>query len=269
MKDIVADLQDMRYLNWARTRKSSGTAGSFLKSYDDSGRIKIYYKLSDYDQTKGIVGHECVNEIVVQRVLRILGIEHLEYRLIHAQVRIDDKDYETWLCASEDYKRDGESKITLEDFYAMEKLEGESPLDFCKRMGWERQIYGMMVIDYLVLNRDRHGANIEVLRDGRTKEIRLAPLFDHGISLACRCHNKDELKEYDVLEDKRVQSFVGTDSVLQNVKMVPKEYVDRLPKLRKKDLESVFEGLQDAIGQEYISKMREMIWKRWCELDHV
>ena len=93
MKDIITDLQDMRYLNWARTRKSSGTAGSFLKSYDDSGRVKIYYKLSDYDQVKGIVGHECVNEIVVQRLLRILGIEHLEYRLIHALVRIEDKDF--------------------------------------------------------------------------------------------------------------------------------------------------------------------------------
>lgn len=269
MKDIITDLQDMRYLNWAKARKSSGTAGSFLKSYDDSGRTKIYYKLSDYDQVKGIVGHECVNEIVVQRLLRILGVEHLEYRLIHALVRIEDRDYETWLCASEDYKRDGESKVALEDYYAMEKADGESPLDFCMRMGWERQIYGMLVIDYLVLNRDRHGANMEVLRDHKNKGIRLAPLFDHGISLVCRCHNTDELNKYDVLEDKRVQYFVGTDSVLQNVKMVPKEFLKQLPKLKKKDLDSVFEGLEDAIGKEFVLKMREMVWKRWCELDHV
>lgn len=269
MRDVITDLQDMRYLSWTKTRKSSGTAGSFLKSYDDSGRLKIYYKLSDYDQVKGIVGHECINEIVVQRVLHILGIEHLEYQLLHALVRIEDKDYETWICASEDYKRDGESKIALEDYYAMEKVEGEAPLDFCKRMGWESQIYAMLVIDYLVLNRDRHGANMEVLRDGKSKEVRLAPLFDHGLSLTCRCHNKDELKKFDVLEDKKVQSFVGTDSTLQNVKMVPKKYIHQLPKLRKKDLEFVFEGFQDVIGQEYMAKMREMIWKRWCELDHV
>jgi hypothetical protein len=30
---------------------------------------------------------------------------------------------------------------------------------------------------------------------------------------------------------------------------------------RKKDLEFVFEGFQDVIGQEYMAKMREMIWK--------
>ena len=269
MKDVIIELQDMRYLNWAKTRKSSGTAGSFLKSYDDSGRTKIYYKLSDYDPVKGIVGHECVNEIVVQRILWLLGIEHLEYRLIHAMVRIENQDYETWLCASEDYKREGESKIALEDYYVMEKAADESPMDFCKRMGWEKQIYGMLVIDYLVLNRDRHGANMEVLRDSKNQKVRLAPLFDHGISLVCRCHNAEELKKYDVLEDKRVQFFVGTNSVLQNVRMVPKEFLNQLPKLKKTDLTSVFEGLEDVIGNEYVLKMQEMIWKRWCELDHI
>ncbi|SCX18300.1 hypothetical protein SAMN02910339_02552 [Lachnospiraceae bacterium YSD2013] len=38
MKDIIYEINDLRYLNWAKTRKSSGTAGSFLKAYDDSGR---------------------------------------------------------------------------------------------------------------------------------------------------------------------------------------------------------------------------------------
>ena len=38
---------------------------------------------------------------------------------------------------------------------------------------------------YLILNRDRHGANIEVLRNSRKKTVRLAPLFDHGLSLLC------------------------------------------------------------------------------------
>lgn len=44
MNDIISDLQDMRYLNWTRTRKSSGTAGSFLKAYDDSGKKKKILK---------------------------------------------------------------------------------------------------------------------------------------------------------------------------------------------------------------------------------
>ena len=89
MEDIIRELQDLRYLNWSRTRKSSGTAGSFLKSYEESGNRKIYYKLSDFDSVKGIVGHECINEIIVQRLLNILGIEHLNYILVHALVKIN------------------------------------------------------------------------------------------------------------------------------------------------------------------------------------
>ena len=69
MNDIVQEIQDLRYLKWTKTRNSSGTAGSFLKSYEETGGRKIYYKLSDYDVRRGIVGHECINEIVAQRIL--------------------------------------------------------------------------------------------------------------------------------------------------------------------------------------------------------
>ena len=48
-------------------------------------------------------------------------------------------------------------------------------------MGWEDYIYQMLVVDYLILNQDRHGANIEVLRNSRKKTVRLAPLFAHGL----------------------------------------------------------------------------------------
>ena len=269
MNDIITELHDMSYLNWTKTRKSSGTAGSFLKAYDDTGKKKKYYKLSDYDQLNGIVGHECINEIVVQRLLQKLGIKHLEYTLVHAAVRIDGKEYETYLCESEDYKEPGESKLSLEDYYAMEKEKDESPLEFCNRKGWDTYIYEMTVIDYLVLNRDRHGANIEVLRNPKKKADRLAPLFDHGLSLVCRCHTLQELEHYDVLEDKRIQSFIGTSSALQNVRIVPKSFLKRLPKLTENDIADIFEGLEDIIGEAYINKMHDMIWKRWCSLDSI
>ncbi len=269
MKDIVYELKDMRYLSWTKTRKSSGTAGSFLKSYDDTGKKKKYYKLSDSDPVEGIIGHECVNEIVVQRLMDFFGIEHLKYTLIHAIVTIDNKDYETFLCESEDYKESGEGKISLEDYYSLHREEDESPFDLCKRMGWEQYVYEMYLIDYLILNRDRHGANIEILRDSKTKSVRPAPLFDHGLSLVCRCHTAEELKDFDVTEDKKVQSFLGTASTFENVKTVPKSVLVAFPKLTERDLDKIFEGLDSVIDREYIDKMREMIWERWCHLDNI
>lgn len=269
MIDIEKELHDMRYLSWTKSRRSSGTAGSFLKAYDDSGPVKKYYKLSDYDAVLGIVGHECVNEIIVQRLLRFLGYEHLEYKLIHALVRIDDRDMETYLCVSEDYKQKGESKIALEDYYAMEKKQGQSPLDFCKEQGWEEYIYHMLIVDHIILNRDRHGANIEVLRSAKNKSVRLAPLFDHGLSLLCRCRTGEEIKKFDVMEDRRVQSFVGSGSTLENLKYVPEKILHGLPELREKDLDLLFDGLDGILQKEHLDKIREMIQRRWAGLGNI
>lgn len=267
--DIVYELQDLEYLKWSKTRNSSGTAGSFLKAYDDFGKRKKYYKLSDYDTVKGIVGHECVNEIIVGRLMDALGIEHLKYRLIHASILVDDKKIETYLCESDDFKERDEAKIPLEDFYVAERKEKETPLAFCKRMGWEEYIYGMLVVDYLILNRDRHGANIEVLRDRRTKTLHLAPLFDQGLSFVCRCHSKKELKDFDVMKDQKVQAFVGGNSVLDNLALVPKKYLRSLPGLSDSDIDDITSGLDGILEKEYIHKIQEMIRRRWKYIDDI
>ncbi len=269
MQDIIFELQDMRHLSWEKTRKSSGTAGSFLKAYDDSGKKKLYYKLSNFDAVKGIAGHECVNEIIVQRLLRKYGIEHLEYKLIHATIRIKEKEYETWLCESEDYKNPGETKIALEDYYQMEMVPGEDPLEFCIRKGWAEQIYKMLIVDHIVLNRDRHGANIEVLRSPKEKSIRLAPLFDHGLSFVCRCANEEELANFDVLKDLPVQAFIGSGSTYENVRKVPKSYINSIPVLTENDREMIFSGLDRVMGKAWLDKIWEMIARRRDSLDNL
>ncbi len=268
-RDIIYELQDLQYLKWSKTRNSSGTAGSFLKSYDDSGKIKKYYKLSDYDIINGIVGHECVNEIIVGRLMDVFGIEHLQYRLIHAGILINDNKIETYLCESDDFKERNEAKVALEDFYISEKNVNESPMDFCKRMGWEEYIYGMLVVDFLISNRDRHGANIEVLRDRKSKSLRLAPLFDQGLSFVCRCHSKEELKDFDVMKDQKVQAFIGGNSTFENIKLIPKRYLKTLPDISDPDINDITSGLEGIMEEDYINKIREMLQRRWKYLDDI
>lgn len=278
---VILQLQDLRYLQWTKIRHSSSTAGSFLKA---SARIRgerWYYKLSDYDPYRGIVGHECVNEIIADRLLTILQIPHLPYQLIHALVVIDGKEYVTWLCRSKDYRQDGESKIALDTYYQMEKREGESPLEFCFRMGWERYISEMLLVDFLILNRDRHGANLEVLRNRQAKTIRLAPLFDHGLSLCFSLHDEQSLYTVDPMADRPVQCFVGSHSAIENLNLIPKEYRNIRPDetvicrkggecplsqrtgLRESACDLLFSDLEEAISE----KRREVIWqmirKRW------
>ena len=263
VEQIIHEVQDMTYLDWARIRNSSGTAGSFLKAYEETPDGKIYYKLSNYDSWKGIVGHECINEIIVDRLLTVLGIPHLPYQLIHAAIQIDGTEYVTWLCASRDFKRRGESKISLDAYYQAERLPNESPLDFCIRSGWENTIYEMLAVDYLILNRDRHGANMEVLRNQREKTIRLAPLFDHGRSLLFRCETKEDMRKEDVLEDKPVQCFVGSRSARENLNLIPPERFPKLNSLKQSDQDVLLDGLFDAMDPECLERIFEMIWKRW------
>lgn len=263
MGKIIREMQDLTYLSWAKIRNSSGTAGSFLKAYDDLSPKKKYYKLSNYNTTEGIVGHESVNEIIVDRLLTILGIPHLEYTLIHANVVVDDREYETYACMSEDFKERGESKIALDTYFQAERDQGESLLEFCIRNGWEEYIYQMLIIDFLIMNRDRHGANIEVLRNASKRTLRLAPLFDHGLSLVFNAHSIEELVKVNVLEEKPVQCCVGGRSALDNLKLIPKEKMPHLSPLQESDEAVLMEGLEDALPEEWRKKIWEMVWKRW------
>lgn len=124
---LMKEKQDLTYLSWSTNRNSLGIGGSFLKAYSELGGTKTYYKLSNFDKARGIIGHECVNEMIVDRLLTILGIPHLSYQLIHADVTVDGKAHEVYLCASEDFKAKSESKIALDaykevDVYPPQKL---------------------------------------------------------------------------------------------------------------------------------------------------
>jgi len=263
-QQLVKEKQDLTYLSWSKIRNSSGTAGSFLKSYSELGDKKTYYKLSDYDAVNGIVGHECVNELIVDRLLGILGIDHLNYQLIHADIMLNGKIEDVYLCASEDFKERGEDKTALDEYYEAEHLPEESIMDFCVRNGWGNYIYEMLIIDFLILNRDRHGANIEVLRNKKKRTIHLAPLFDHGLSFLCRSRTDEDIDAFDVMKDIPVQSYVGSHSAYSNLNLIPADKMPALNSLKESDKEKIMNGLEDIISQKLQDKIWDMIWKRWC-----
>ena len=264
MEDIILETQDMTWLNWSLTRQTSGTAGTFLKAYDINDGRKVYYKLSDFDPSRGVVGHECVNELIAARLLDLLGFTHLKYKLIHADINVKGKIYNTWLAASFDFKQVGEDKIPIETFYSNNSYQSEPMLDFCLRMGWGKNIYEMLAFVFLILNRDRHGANMEVLRNRRTGKVRLAPLFDNGLSLVFSCKNAEALERFDVLEDKRIQSFAGGNSAKKNLELITQDKMPALPELHNGHREKLFKGLENAIGAAWLDKIWEMISGRRC-----
>ncbi len=263
MTTITHSTQDLTFLEWSHIRTSSGTAGSFLKSQSNINGKKKYYKLSNYDSRKGIIGHECINEIIIDRLLSILDVEHLNYELINADIIVDGKEFNTYLCASYDYKKKGESKVALDNYYDINKQTGESPLDFCKRMGWGKSIDTMLAIDYIILNRDRHGANIEILRNSRAHTIRLAPMFDHGLSLMYSCHNDASIKKFDILSDLPCNNYIGSRSCLENLGLIQSRNSVFPNTLTSDDKDTIFDGLEKIVSDTFINKTWEMIFERY------
>ena len=108
---LIREKRDLTFLTWSKLRNSSGTAGSFLKAYSELGGEKKYYKLSNYDSINGVIGHESINELIVDRLLTLLGIPHINYQLLHADVLVDWKVLDTYLCASSNFRQKMRAKL--------------------------------------------------------------------------------------------------------------------------------------------------------------
>lgn len=256
-KQNYDDAIDLTYLQWSISRYSSGTLGSFLKSYEEDEEGKIYYKMSNFNSQQGVYGHESFNEIVAKNILSILGYDYLDYELLKARVIINGAEYVTWLTKSRDYKRDGEKKIAIENYYEVNCLEGESKVDFLRRVGFAEQFYKILLFDYLIFNRDRHGANVEVLL--KRGNARLAPIFDNGLSFLFSTYDETEkIENFNILGTGIVNNWFGHMDVKDNLAFVPKEEIQRVSKLDW-DRERVFKDLEqcDAVSE----KLKNAIWR--------
>ncbi len=259
---IVHEIRDLSTLNWTSERGFLATGGSKCKASAVVDGVRMYYKLSSFTQEEGITGHENFNEIVVDRLLDYLQYPHVSYRLIHAVIQMQGEEYDTYVCESRDMLGAKESKVSLASYYAAERMVGEDVYDFCRRMGWEEDICRMMLVDFLIFNQKRTGDNIEVIRDAEAGTYRLAPLYDHGTSLAYMCRDDMALHSYDVIKDRPVENFVGSTSLRQNVARMPAKYCKVLPPFDPALRRRLFEGMEDLVSEKWRTTVWHMLTER-------
>ena len=88
-------------------------------------------------------------------------------------------------------------------------------------------------------------------------------MFDHGLSLLFNCTDQEALTHADVMEDKRVNNFIGSRSTLENLSLIPQAQRPVLKPLTMTDVETLFAGLDDALPEAWRDKIARMIGQRW------
>lgn len=115
----------------------------------------------------------------------------------------------------------------------------------------------------MITNRDCHGSNLEVLKNDEEDSVRMAPLFDQGVSLLFSTYGDEKtLKETDVMRDFPVNNYIGSKSLEYNLSLIPKGYDLQIWKLKIEDRDYIFSGIDHVLLEVHRNKIGEMIWKR-------
>lgn len=180
--DIWGGTLDMRKDVWSVSKETPGTNGVFLKARRIVNGKQLFFKLSNFDTVNGFYGIECIAEILAQRIACWEEVPFVEQRLIPVLVSIDGVEYNTYAVCSMDYRHENEKRLSLEQYCSLMGHSNDST-EYLMSSEFGYKLRKFMLLDYIIYNRDRHGANIEVLFDTLKEFYRLVDVFDNGLSL--------------------------------------------------------------------------------------
>ena len=217
---VSDDVLDLRCLNFSLGNQGSGSAGTLYKSSTPNW----FFKLSHFSEyAPDDYGYESVCEVIGSRLCNSLNITNASYSILHALINIGNRKYTLYLCVSRNFKERNEKRTTLENLLKLQgfdTIELMSNFNNCKALSFYDDLCKMLLVDYILDNRDRHGANIELLTKGDS--FRLAPVYDTGYSLLSPLnYDVDKFKDFNPLHNGPVNNFLISrywEDVLCNLK---------------------------------------------------
>lgn len=256
------NLIDLTHLTWATSHNNGSSYGCLYKSSETINGVKYYYKCSNFYSGQKLFGDESINEVICSRFLNILGINCLKYTLIYARIKLNGQLYDTYICKSKNYFKGYNSRITLEDLHLL--YPNLSVDDLITKLNIQEQIRVMLISDFLILNRDRHGANIELLE--KNGIYTLSPLFDNGLGLLAPYPSSfnNDVSGFNVLADLPVNNYIGTRSLYQNLNYIKNPI--KVNKFKKTDKRRIFYGINDILPKQYIEKIWQLLTYRYMFL---
>ena len=212
------------------------------------------------------------NEVLAFMICERLGFEHVSYTLDVYKDTVVSKcpcfiSRDTELITAYQIKNNMKRYDSVEDYEAyIKKLEDEGIVDA------RIKIENMFILDYLIMNEDRHLNNFGILRDVNTlKWVDVAPIFDNGQSLNIQDYNEDEVV---ILGHGRlfyeVKPFDEIIKVVRDLKRINIKSLEDIPEEFDKMLHQYqnITGMSDkriyrlcVLLQRQINKLKELIEK--------
>jgi hypothetical protein len=278
--DIFNGTLDLTKSEWVLSKDTPGTAGMFLKSRLEVNNNQWFLKLSAYNSEDKVYGYESIFELVASRVAEALHIKHLHYYLIPVLVRIDNAEFETVISASKDYRLRNDVRVSFESFYNMYNTANQNPSDFV--FNWLTRISSMneyidheqlstymrqmILFDYIIFNRDRHGNNIELLYNIDKEAYKIVPLFDQGCCLTAPLYDDySQVTTKYMLNSSPVNNFIGCRDLEQNLVTFCKGKL-HLQKLSNYNFTCGLDKYMSSNKLEIINKMIELRWNHVVDI---
>ena len=260
--------KDYNSLDFTNATYGIGSGESLnQKSYGDSDKTpnntsngqlkKVWIKNNDenylYKGAGTIHNFEPINEVLASKICQILEVPYVEYKLdvIHSKrqdtlvsvckciINKNEEIIPAYSILTE--KRDQITK-TIDDYYLYLKILKEHNVPYA-----EEYVQKMFILDYIMLNEDRHLNNFGVIRDVRTLEWkRICPIFDTGRSMntnvttsywdfelgEVKCFTKELISSRNLEE---LFTIILNENQFNLLKSLSKDYKDMLIKYQKYD----------------------------------
>ena len=186
------------------------------------------------------------NEVLASEICKRLEFDHVEYTLDTYKDMVVSKcpcfiTKDTELITCNQIRNDMEKHNNIEDYEEyIKKLESEGIKDA------REKIENMYILDFLIMNEDRHLNNFGIIRDVNTlKWLDVAPIFDNGQSLNIEYYDEEEM--HIIGEGKLFYEVKSFDEIIKVVKDIKRIDVSKL-----EDIPEWFDNLlheyQDITG---------------------
>ena len=224
------------------------------------------------------MGYEALAEVLISQLLKQSNVpDFVEYK----PVLIQYQGKEIPGCVSKNFRRKDEMLVPFERLHRAYKGQGLAAalgginepqerirytVDFIEQTtgltGVGEYLTFLLELDSFCLNEDRHTNNLAVIRNEKTKEFRLCPIFDNGLALLSDLNDYPLDKDvYDCIRRVRAKPF-DMDFDVQ-VEATEELYGSQLKfSFARHDISKMLDAVRELYSSTVIARVEQTVYEQ-------